>query len=96
MNEVAQTAVFAEWLEGLADERAQVRIAERVRRFALGNAGDTKPVGEGVMEMRIDYGPGYRAYYKRVGKVAYLLLCGGDKSTQADDIKAAIKMAKEL
>lgn len=96
MNEIAETEVFAEWLAELDDERARARITSRVARFAAGNFGDVKPVGEGVLEARIDHGPGYRVYYFRTGGRTYLLLCGGDKSTQDADIRRAIKMSKEL
>ena len=94
--EVRQTATFSGWLAGLRDVRAQARVAERLRRLALGNTGDTRSVGDGVSELRIDYGPGYRAYYTRRGQEIVVLLCGGDKSTQASDIKAAKALAKEL
>jgi putative addiction module killer protein len=90
--EVRQTEVFASWLAELRDVRARARIAERVRRLALGNPGDVRPVGNGVSELRIDYGPGYRAYYIQRGNTLIVLLCGGDKRTQQRDID----MAKEL
>jgi putative addiction module killer protein len=96
MIEVRQTDEFAVWLEALADERAKARIAERVRRVALGNLGDVEPVGDGVSELRIHYGPGYRLYMVQQGRAVVILLCGGEKSTQAKDIKKAKKMAEEI
>ena len=96
MIEVRQTEVFAAWLEGLKDERARAKISVRIRRLSLGNFGDVKPVGEGASELRIDYGPGYRLYFVRRGEAVIVLLCGGDKRTQADDIKTAKAMAKQL
>ena len=96
MIEVRQSATFEAWLAALRDGRAKARIAVRLRRLALGNAGDAKSVGEGVSEMRIDYGPGYRVYYRKIGAQIVLLLCGGDKSSQAADIAWAKRLAKEL
>jgi putative addiction module killer protein len=95
MIEIRQTAVFAKWLAGLRDREARTRIAVRIDRMALGNPGDVKPVGAGVSEMRITYGPGYRVYFTRRGYVLVLLLCGGDKSSQARDIAAAKALAAE-
>jgi putative addiction module killer protein len=86
---------FKSWLKSLSDARAKARIIDRIDAAEAGNFGDCAPVGEGVSEMRIHYGPGYRLYYTRKGKVVYLLLVGGDKSTQSRDIKRAIAMAKE-
>ena len=83
------------WLRKLRDERAAARIQARLLRLSLGNAGDAKPVGEGVSEMRIDYGPGYRIYFKRRGEEVILLLVGGDKSTQDADIKLAKTIAAD-
>ena len=80
---------FVEWLRDLEDRRARARIEARLSRVAIGNFGDVEPVGEGVMELRIDWGPGYRVYFARVGQVIVLLLCGGDKSTQQRDIDRA-------
>ena len=80
---------FAEWLEGLADRQARARIQARLARVAAGNFGDVEPVGQGVSELRIDWGPGYRVYFARVGNVIVLLLCGGDKRAQQRDIKRA-------
>jgi len=95
MIEVRQTKTFASWLNGLRDTTARLRIATRIARLEEGNPGDVKPVGEGVSEMRINYGPGYRVYFVRSGRVVVILLCGGDKSTQAKDITKAKQMAKE-
>lgn len=96
MIEIRQTAIFASWLAGLRDERAKARIAERLHRFGAGNPGDVKSVGDGVTEMRIDYGPGYRVYYTRRGKVVVILLCGGDKRGQQQDIRRAKALAAEI
>jgi putative addiction module killer protein len=96
MIEVRETATFSGWLSGLRDARAKAEIARRVRRLALGNPGDVKPVGEGVSELRIHYGPGYRVYHMQRGNLLVVLLCGGDKSTQAKDITLALKLAKEV
>jgi len=92
---VLRTDIFIDWLNALRDRRAAARIAVRIMRLEDGNAGDVKPVGEGVSEMRIDYGPGYRVYFTRRGKEIILLLCGGDKRTQSRDIALAKKLAKE-
>ena len=80
---------FVEWLRRLSDRQARTRIEARLARIAVGNLGDVEPVGEGVMELRINWGPGYRVYFGRVGQVVVLLLCGGDKRTQQRDIKRA-------
>ena len=80
---------FVEWLQGLADRQARTRIEARLARLAVGNFGDVEPVGEGVSELRIDWGPGYRVYFSRVSQVIVLLFCGGDKRTQQKDIKRA-------
>lgn len=96
MIEVRETETYARWLSGLTDRQARARILERVRRLSLGNPGDVKPVGEGVSELRIDYGPGYRVYFAQRGKVLVILLAGGDKRTQAKDIKKALLLAKNL
>src|SRR2546426_12574550 len=80
---------FVEWLEGLKDRQARTRIEARLARVAVGNLGDVEPVGEGVMELRIDWGPGYRVYFSRVGQTIILLLCAGDKRTQQKDIHRA-------
>jgi putative addiction module killer protein len=85
-----------DWFDGLRDERARARIRIRIDRLSAGNPGDVEPVGEGVSEMRIDYGPGYRLYFAQRGKTVVVLLCGGDKRTQARDVKRAIEMAREV
>lgn len=95
MIEIRETETFSGWLRGLRDAQARARIAARVRRLAFGNPGDVKPVGEGISELRIHYGPGYRAYYNQRGTVLIVLLCGGDKSTQDKDIETAKRLAKE-
>lgn len=94
--ELRKTSVFARWIDGLTDLRARARILARIERLAQGNAGDVAPVGEAVSELRIHYGPGYRVYFKQSGKEIVILLAGGDKSTQAKDIKLAIRLAKNL
>ena len=94
MLEVLQSATFESWFKGLRDIQARARITARIRRLALGNPGDVKPVGAGVSEMRIDYGPGYRVYYLQRGDVIAVLLCGGDKRTQQADIRRALEIAK--
>jgi len=96
MIELRQTAVFSRWLRKLRDQRAKARIAARIRRAAFGNLGDVRPVGAGVSEMRIDYGPGYRVYFVMRGDRLIVLLCGGDKSTQDGDIERAKAIAREL
>jgi putative addiction module killer protein len=96
MIEIRQTEVFADWIAKLRDARARARIASRIDRLAHGNPGDAKSVGDGVSEMRIDYGPGYRVYFVRRGPVLCVLLCGGDKSTQDKDITIARRLAAEL
>jgi len=94
--EVRQTVVFSRWLERLADQRAAERIAQRIVRLQSGLLGDVKPVGEGVSELRVDYGPGYRMYFVQRGKILIVLLCGGDKRTQARDIGTAKALAADL
>ena len=96
MSEIRKTDVFARWIDGLSDLRARARVLARIERLAMGNPGDAKPVGEGVSEMRIDYGPGYRVYFKRRGRTLVILLAGGDKSTQAMDIRTAMRLARGL
>lgn len=96
MIEVRQTEAFRAWLETLRDRRAAAKIAARLARLDLGNFGDAEPVGEGVSELRIHYGPGYRAYFVRRGEVLVILLCGGDKASQDRDIKRAKAMAREI
>jgi putative addiction module killer protein len=94
--EVRQTAVYVRWFAGLRDRQARLRIASRIRRLALGNPGDVKPVGEGVSELRIDYGPGYRVYLVQRGQALVILLAGGDKRTQSADIDNALALARDL
>ena len=96
MIEVRKTETFAKWLDGLKDIRARARILVRIERLAAGNPGDVKPVGGGVSELRIDYGPGYRVYYKKHGRQVVILLAGGDKRTQSKDIKTALRLAENL
>jgi putative addiction module killer protein len=96
MVEIRKTENFVHWIDGLNDIRARARILARIERFAAGNPGDVKPVGEGVSEMRIDYGPGYRVYYKRQGQKIIILLAGGDKHSQTKDIKTALRLARNL
>lgn len=96
MLEIRTTEIFAQWLDGLRDVRARARVQVRIERLAAGNPGDVQPVGQGVSEMRIDYGPGYRVYFKRVGREIVILLAGGDKSTQSADIKTALRLARNL
>lgn len=96
MFEIRKTEAYAKWLDGLRDIQARARILVRVERLAAGNPGDVKPVGEGVSELRIDYGPGYRVYYKKQGREVVILLAGGDKRTQASDIKTALRLARNL
>jgi putative addiction module killer protein len=92
---VLKSEAFGRWVDGLRDRRAAARIAIRVDRLAAGNPGDVKPVGDGISEMRINYGPGYRVYFQRSGDIVAILLCGGDKSTQQRDIENAKRIAKE-
>lgn len=89
MNTLNKTPLFDRWLSRLSDLRARVRILNRLDNVAAGNLGDHKPVGGGVSELRIDYGPGYRIYYAQEGRTVYLLLLGGDKRTQSTDIEKA-------
>lgn len=96
MVEIRQTQVFAAWLDGLKDRNARARIQVRLDRLALGLAGDVKPVGSGVSELRVDYGPGYRMYFKQQGRELVLLLNGGDKRTQGRDIERALSMARDF
>ena len=96
MLEVRKTDTYAKWLDGLRDIHARARVQARVERLAAGNSGDVKPVGEGVSELRIDYGPGYRVYYTMRGRTLIILLAGGDKRTQAANIKTALRLAHNL
>ena len=96
MFEVRRTAEFLEWIGALRDAQARAHIAKRIDRIALGNFGDSKPVGNGVSELRFTFGPGYRVYYTRRGDVVVILLCGGDKGSQERDIKRAKFLATEV
>lgn len=96
MLQVRKTETFAQWLDGLRDVRARARVQVRIERLAEGNAGDVEPVGEGVSELRIDYGPGYRVYFKKHGREVVILLAGGEKRTQSADIKTALRLARNL
>ncbi len=96
MKSLQTTDVFDRWYDGLRDRQGRARIAARLRRVELGNFGDVKPVGSGVSELRIDYGPGYRVYLTQRGLEVVILLAGGDKRTQSKDIEAAIEMAKRV
>ncbi|MCC6328341.1 MAG: type II toxin-antitoxin system RelE/ParE family toxin [Acidobacteria bacterium] len=96
MLEVKETEYYAKWFNSLKDRHAKLRIDIRVRRLSLGNPGDVKPIGEGISELRIDYGPGYRIYFTSRNNELILLLVGGDKSSQVKDIAKAKEIAKEL
>jgi len=96
MKTIRTTAEFDDWFDKLRDDRAVAKINTRIKRLARGNPGDVEPIGGGVSEMRIHYGPGYRVYYKDTGREIVILLCGGDKSTQNKDIKRAKEILKEL
>ena len=95
MLEVQQTKIFEAWIDGVKDMRAVARIEMRLRRLSIGLLGDAKSLGDGVSEMRVDYGPGYRLYFTRRGERIVILLCGGDKKRQSDDIARAKQLAKE-
>lgn len=96
MIEIRKTDTFAKWVDNLRDIKARARVLVRIERLSLGNPGDVKPVGKGVSELRIDYGAGYRVYYKKVGQTVIVLLAGGDKHTQDKDIKTAQRLAQNL
>src|SRR3974390_41186 len=96
MIEVRKTGLFAQWLDGVRDLQAGARVQARIERLAQGNPGDVRPVGEGVSELRINYGPGYRVYFKQRGREVVILLAGGDKRTQAKDIRTALRLARNL
>ena len=96
MIDMKKTDIFVQWMDELRDIRARARIQARIERLAAGNPGDVKPVGDGVSELRIDYGPGYRVYFTRRGNEVLILLAGGDKSTQDTDIKIAQGLARNL
>ena len=94
--EIHETQLFACWFHRLRDQKAKHRILARIRRLSLGNPGDVRPVGEGVSELRIDYGPGYRVYFVSRGSTVVILLAGGDKRTQSGDIETAITLARTV
>ena len=94
MKEIRRSSEFIQWLKKVRDSKARLSIYRRINRLAKGNPGDVKPAGEGISEMRIDHGPGYRVYYKDTGKEIIILLCGGDKTTQTRDIERAKKIAR--
>ena len=96
MIEIRKTVLFAQWLDDLRDLQARARVQARIERLAAGNSGDVEPVGEGVSELRINCGPGYRVYFKKRGRELIILLAGGDKTTQAKDIKTALRLARNL
>jgi len=96
MIEIRQTEAYARWFDGLRDRKARARIDVRIRRLSLGNPGDVKPVGEGVSELRIDYGPGYRVYFLQRGQTSVILLAAGTKASQSRDIASALALAREL
>ena len=95
MVEIFKSATFDRWFRKLRDPKAKARIQMRIRRLGIGNPGDVQPIGSGLSEMRIDYGPGYRVYYLKSGSVLVVLLCGGDKRTQQTDINKAMRLAAE-
>ena len=96
MKDIRETEAFSKWLKDLRDRQARARILVRIRRLSLGNPGDVAPVGEGVSEMRIHYGPGYRVYFVELDPTVIVLLAGGDKKTQQRDITRALELAKEI
>ncbi|MCI5143727.1 MAG: type II toxin-antitoxin system RelE/ParE family toxin [Candidatus Electrothrix sp. ATG1] len=96
MIEIRKTKTFVKWLDNLRDIRARARVLVRIKRLAEGNSGDVRSVGEGVSELRIHYGPGYRVYYTKIDHEIVLLLVGGNKSTQSGDIKKALHLARNL
>lgn len=96
MNTINRTETFSTWLAELKDLKARAKIVIRIKQASQGNFGDIKPISDGVWEMRVHFGPGYRVYYAREGRVIYLLLSGGDKSTQKQDIKTAVAMWKQI
>jgi len=96
MIEIRKTPEYVKWIDDLRDAQARARILVRVERLGLGNPGDVKPIGSGVSELRIDYGPGYRVYFIKQGEILIVLLAGGDKRTQDSDIKTALRLADNL
>jgi putative addiction module killer protein len=96
MVEIRKTDTFAKWIDGLRDIRARALVQARIERLATGHPGDVKPVGEGVSELRIDYGPGYRVYFTKRGHSLVILLAGGNKQTQSRDISTALRLSRNL
>jgi putative addiction module killer protein len=96
MIEIRKTENYVKWIDNLRDHQARARVLARIERLALGNPGDVKPVGEGVSELRIDFGPGYRVYFTKRGREIVILLAGGEKSTQHADIRVALRLARNL
>ena len=96
MFQIRKTDVYARWIDGLNDLTGRARILVRIERLAAGHPGDVKPVGDGVCELRLHFGPGYRVYFTQNGREIVILLAGGDKSSQSADIKTALKLAKNL
>lgn len=96
MFAIRKTETFANWLDSLRDARARARVLVRVERLAAGNPGDVRPVGEGVSELRTAYGPGYRVYFKKQDRTIIVLLAGGDKRSQSDDVRTALRLARNL
>jgi putative addiction module killer protein len=96
MIEIRKTENYVQWIDNLRDHQARARVLARIERLAQGNPGDVKPVGEGVSELRIDFGPGYRVYFTKRGREIVILLAGGDKATQASDIRIALRLARNL
>jgi putative addiction module killer protein len=94
--QILKTDEFAAWLDSLRDIRGRAKVQVRIERLLAGNPGDVAPVGEGVSELRIDHGPGYRIYFKQRGRQLVILLAGGDQATQSSDIKTALRLAREL
>lgn len=96
MLEIRKTDTYAQWIDSLRDLQARARVHVRIERLAAGNPGDVKAVGDGISELRIDYGPGYRVHFTKRGREVVILLAGGDKSTQSADIKIALRLARNL
>ncbi|MDR2108121.1 MAG: type II toxin-antitoxin system RelE/ParE family toxin [Coriobacteriales bacterium] len=96
MNTVLETNVYSNWIDNLRDKHAQIRIAARIRRLSVGNPGDCRHLGSSVVELRIDYGPGYRVYYTEIGGCTIILLAGGDKTSQNRDIEKAKRLAEQV
>lgn len=96
MLEIRKTENYARWIDNLRDLQARARVQVRIERLAAGNPGDVRAVGEGVSELRIDYGPGYRVYFTKRGREVVILLAGGDKATQSADIKVALRLSRNL